>query len=122
MDSKNKENTKPGDFIVIEEGSHYLLPSFEVKEGVGLTVEGISGTNIRFVRGSKLGAEQVEKRIGITHESLMEMMIHDLKYKNSLVPSRETALTVTKLEEALLWQQRRGQLRAKEGKQGTYKK
>lgn len=122
MDSKNKENTKPGDFIVIEEGSHYLLPRFEVIDEVGLRSDGIMGKHIHFVRGSKLGEEKVEKRIGISHESLLEMMIHDLKYKNSLVPSRETSQTITKLEEALLWQQRRGQLRAKEGKQGTYKK
>jgi len=118
---KNK-GSKPGDFIVIEEGTHYLIPKFEVKEGIGLSAEGLLGENIHFVRGSKLGEEKVEKRIGITHESLLEMMIHDLKYKNSLVPSRETAITITKIEEALLWQQRRSQLREKEGHQGTYKK
>lgn len=111
---------KPGEFEIIEEGTEYKIPAFEVVEGKGLNHVGFN--SIYFVRGSKLAEEEVERKIGSTHESLMEMMIHDLKFKNSLVPCRETALTVTKLEEALLWQQRRGQNRAKENKQGTYKK
>ncbi|MEP0004420.1 MAG: hypothetical protein ABJ387_01455 [Balneola sp.] len=122
MKNENKKSTKPGDFEIELNGVSYYLPSFEVIEGEGLVHNKDYDKHIVFVRGSKITEEVVPSFIGITHESLMEMMIHDLKYKNSLVPSRETALTITKLEEALLWQQRRGQLRAKEGKQGTYKK
>lgn len=111
---------KPGFFNTINIGTHYELPAFRVEEGKGLVWD--HWEQIHFVRGSKLGEEDVEKHAGVTHESLLEMMIHDLKHKNSLVPSRETALTITKLEEALGWQKRRQELRARDGIQGTYKK
>lgn len=111
---------KPGDFEVIKIGAEYKLPAFGVEKGKGLKAVGFN--TIYFVRGSKLAEEDVEPMIGVTHESLLEMMIHDLKHKNSLVPSRETALTITKLEEALGWQKRRQELREKNNTQGTYKK
>lgn len=38
---------------------------------------------------------------GITHEQLLGMMIYDLNLKNKEVPSRETSIAITKLEEAL---------------------
>jgi hypothetical protein len=37
---------------------------------------------------------------GTLHEHLLAMMIMDLKFKNTLVPSREGSLIITKLEEA----------------------
>ncbi len=117
---QSKDISEPGAFKVVEEGTEYKIPAFAVEDGKGLVCVGFN--TIHFVRGSKLANEKVEKRVGCTHESLLEMMIHDLQFKNNLVPSRETSQTITKLEEALLWQQRRGQNRAKEGKQGTYKK
>ncbi len=120
MEKKNKENPIPGDFRIGVNGTSYLLPRFYVEKEKGLVYE--SDELIVFVRGSKNSDEDIASYTGITHESLLEMMIHDLKYKNSLVLSRETSQTITKLEEALLWQQRRGQIRAKEGKQGTYQK
>jgi hypothetical protein len=110
---------KPGDFKVIKIGAEYTLPAFGVVEGKGLQHVGFN--TIYFVRGSKLAKEEVEPMIGVTHESLLEMMILDLRHKNCLVPSRETALTITKLEEALAWQKRRQELRARDGIQGTYK-
>lgn len=109
----------PGDFDIVEEGCEYKVPAFEVVENKGLNHVGFN--SIYFVRGSKLADEQVEKKIGTTHESLLELMIHDLKYKNSLVPSRETALAITNLEQALGWMKRRQEVRKKAGTQGTYK-
>ena len=58
---------------------------------------------------------------GIVYEALLGVMVEDLKYKNELVPSRETAIAITKLEEAALWLAKRSADRQKRQVQGTYK-
>ena len=54
---------------------------------------------------------------GPTLEAVLEQLIHEVRQKqrraaeaNVTTGARESALVVTKLEEALLWQYRRGQL------------
>ncbi len=49
---------------------------------------------------------------GVFLEELLEQLLVELRAKNAEVPSRETSLTITCLEEALLWQLRRGMVRA----------
>lgn len=109
-------------FDIIEEGTIYRVPVYEVVDGEGIKQIPGESMPIEFVRGSKLKGEDVEKREGTLHEHLLSMMIHDLKYKNSLVPSREGALVITKLEEAYLWLLKRQIGRQKFGTLGTYKK
>lgn len=111
------------DFEIVEEGVEYALPTYTVIDGKGierLTDENFHG--IRFVRGSKVAGENVLKRDGTLHEHLLAVMIHDLKYKNNLVPSREGSLVITKLEEALGWLRQRQVDRIKRDVVGTYKK
>lgn len=113
--------TPKEDFEIVEEGTNYQLPLYEVVDGVGIVrVDG--ACPILFVRGSKLGEENVEKRIGTLHEHLLAAMIHDLQFKNKLVPSREGALTITHLQEGLGWLRQRQIDRANRGVVGTYKK
>lgn len=121
-------------FEIIEEGTTYKLSNWRVVEGIGIVdlqkspsaeddTPDTATTTIQFVRGSKApGGEDVEKRDGIMHETLLAMMIFDLKYKNGLVPSREGSLAITKLEEALLWMEERQRAREAAGTAGTYKK
>lgn len=110
------------DFNIIEEGTQYELPQYEVVDNQGIQrVEG-PGVLVSFVRGSKLKNEEVERRTGTLHEHLLAMMIYDLQYKNTLVPGRETAIIITKLQEALHWFRERSYIRASQGVQGTYKK
>ena len=59
---------------------------------------------------------------GILHEQLLGMMIKDLQYKSELVPSRESAIVITKLQEALFWLEERQRNREKRNVEGTYKK
>lgn len=108
------------DFRVIEQGTQYLIPKYEVIDGIGIQpTENFE--EINFVRGSKLKDETVERHEGILHEGLISMMLFDLRYKSSLVPSRESSLIITHLDEALNWMIRRGIERKKAGTQGTYK-
>ena len=109
------------DFIINEQGTHYSLPCYKVIEGQGIGVTA-NYVELKFVRGSKLKGEVVEKREGTLHEHLLAAMIHDLEYKNSLVPSKEGSLVITKLQEALGWLRQRQIDRIKRDVVGTYKK
>lgn len=126
------------EFNIIEDGTTYELDNWRVKDGQGIVkisdckcddgeptcskCGASTHTQIQFVRGSKLKDEEVEKKDGILHETLLSMMIHDLKFKNELVPSRESSIAITKLEEALMWMEERQRNRQAAGVQGTYKK
>lgn len=107
-------------FHTVENGTLYELPIYRVADGKGIEETG-EVHSLMFVRGSKLGSENVEKREGTLHEHLLSAMIHDLQYKNSLVPSKETAMTITCLQEARHWQEERQLARDAEGVSGTYK-
>lgn len=108
-------------FEVVEEGTTYNLPQYDVVDGKGIE-DANDDIEIRFVRGSKLAGEEVERRRGTLHEHLLCAMIHDLKFKNKLVPSRDTSIAITKLEEALHWFRNRQIDRIKRQVQGTYQK
>lgn len=110
------------EFEIYEDGTSYGLHEWEVVDGKGIETTG-SQTPITFVRGDKEDNGEVIPRVdGVLHESLLSMMIHDLKIKNGMVPSRESSIAITKLEEALFWMEERQRNRVKAGVQGTYKK
>jgi hypothetical protein len=106
-------------FNTVEQGTHYELPVYKVVDGKGIEETG-SVVHLKFVRGSKLKDEDVEKREGTLHEHLLSAMINDLKFKNGLLPSRETACAITNLEQALHWLEEREHAREAAGVLGTY--
>lgn len=110
------------DFEILTEGCRYSLPVYEVVDEIGIQRTRGQKVLITFVRGSKLADEEVEKQAGTLHEHLLSVMIHDLKFKNGLVPSREGGLIITKLEEALHWIRQRQIDRQKRNVVGTYQK
>jgi len=114
------QDTNKRGFNTLELGTHYELPIYRVVDGKGIEETG-EVHNLMFVRGSKLKDENVEKREGTLHEHLLSAMITDLKYKNGLVPSRETATAITNLEQALHWLEEREHARKAAGVVGTYK-
>lgn len=116
-------------FITIEQGAVYELPKYRVIDGKGIQEVSTLEDNddfaynqtITFVRGDKTDSGITVPRVdGILHEQLLAMMISDLQYKSSLVPSRETALAITKLQEALMWLEERQRDREARNVQGTY--
>ena len=96
-------------FKTIEEGTTYMLPKWRVVDGEGIKlISEIEGNvqisdwmqQITFVRGDKTDNGVIIPRVdGILHEQLLTMMISDLQYKSKLVPSRETSIVITKLQE-----------------------
>lgn len=128
---------KAEQFTVKELGTSYLLPKFRVVDGKGIeslvdrekdklqgtTPDSNSFQEITFVRGDKTDNGEVIPRVnGILIEQLLGVMIKDLKYKNSLIPSRESSLAITKLEEALFWLEERQRDRESRNVVGTYNK
>jgi len=111
-------------FNVVELGTSYELPNYKVVDGKG--IEEIKEAiplhqTITFVRGDKSNAK-IPRVEGILHESLLAMMIADLKYKNGLVPNKHTACAITHLEDALFRLEERVREREIEGTLGTYNK
>ncbi|MFT6125898.1 MAG: hypothetical protein ACJAVA_000340 [Flavobacteriaceae bacterium] len=109
-------------FTTVTEGTHYELPIWKVVDGKGIEEVPSKVQTIKFVRGSKLKDEVVKKVDGILHETLLSMIIKDLKFKGELVRSRENSIVVTKLEEALHWLEERQRERQSRSVEGTYKK
>ena len=134
------ENMNKRQFETIELGTTYNIPKYRVVDGEGIklvqSVENLPSDlselpifrkmcnqTITFVRGNRTDNGTVIPRVdGILHEQLLAMMIADLQYKSSLVPSKETALAITKLQEALFWLEERARERETRGVLGTYNK
>lgn len=107
-------------FNTVEKGTHYELPIYQVVDHVGIVETG-EVLDLKFVRGSKLAEEDVEKREGTLHEHLISVMISDLEYKNTLVPSKETDQVIINLKQAQHWLEERQLQREAAGVVGTYK-
>jgi len=108
-------------FETVEEGTHYRVPQYKIVDGKGI-VEIETMLDIKFVRGSKLKDEEVEKREGTLPEHLLSVMITDMKFKNSLVPCSESSQAITSMQNALNWMRQRQVDRIQRQVQGTYKK
>lgn len=78
-------------------------------------VHGDTETHLKFQNGgvSEVGAN------GITEAQLIAILIHRLEaFQSGPFRSRENAITITKLEEALMWQQQRTMNRMRKGIEG----
>ena len=100
---------------VLIPGHRYELSNFENKDKVGQTIQFIQKEPKQ--EGS---TELVIISDGTTNEELLEVLIDRISFLNSKFPCRENAIAITKLDEALLWLNKRTNDRIKrnvEGKQ-----
>jgi hypothetical protein len=100
---------------VLVEGHKYELSNFENKTEQGQTLQFIQKEPI--TEGS---TELKTVSDGTTNEELIEMLLDRMSYLQSKFPCRENAIAITKLDEALLWLNKRTSDRVKrnvEGKQ-----
>jgi hypothetical protein len=58
---------------------------------------------------------------GCQFTDLIEVALHQLKYFNGVFPCRENSITITKLEEALMWQKARTENRVAREVEGQHK-
>lgn len=58
-------------------------------------------------------------KLGTTNEAVIEVLIDRLNFLNKIFPCRENSLAITKLEEALMWLEKRTADRIERGVEGT---
>jgi hypothetical protein len=100
---------------VLVEGHKYELSNFENKTEQGQTLQFIQKEPV-----SEGSTELKTVTDGTTNEELIEMLLDRMNYLQSKFPCRENAIAITKLDEALLWLNKRTSDRVKrnvEGKQ-----
>lgn len=109
----------PQSIVVVVEKSTYEVPTFQV------TNEGLTDSNpalIHFCKGNKED-ESVPRQEGFFTETLIAVAKKYLEENNvGELSSREGSMAITKLDEALMWIEKRAKDRALRGVQGTYKK
>lgn len=104
---------------VLTEGHRYLLEDFEPnilpKEPHQI---------LQFIEKNKKDDSDELETInnGTTNEEVLKVLIDRLQFLSKKLPSRETALAITKLEEALMWLEKRTKDRIDRNVEGTYKK
>lgn len=100
-------------------GAAYEVPIYSVTN-VGLVDAG--KTYIGFCKGNKED-EGIPRRTGFFTETLIAVAKKYLEENNiGELSSRETSMAITKLDEALMWIQKRADDRKNRGVQGTYQK
>jgi len=100
-------------------GATYKVPTFKV------TNEGIqdgAGIEIVFCKGNKED-ESVLRQEGVFTETLIQTAKQYLETVNvGEMATRETSMVITKLDEALMWINKRAEDRKLRGVQATYQK
>ncbi len=100
--------------IVSREGHRYLAQNFENKD---------EGVIIQFIEKTSTDEDPTKLYTvndGTTNEELLEILIDRMKYLGAKFPCRENSLATTKLEEALMWLNKRTQDRVKRGVEGKH--
>jgi len=109
----------PRQIEIIVEGASYKVPTFKV------TNDGIAdgdGTSVVFCKGNKED-ETALRQEGVFTETLIQTAKQYLEAVNvGPLSSRETSTAITKLDEALMWLQKRAEDRKLRGVQTTYQK
>lgn len=100
-------------------GASYEIPTFKItNEGV----EDGNGTLVLFCKGDKED-EVIFRQEGVFTETLIQVAKEYLETVNvGEMATRETSMVITKLDEALMWINKRAEDRKLRGVQGTYKK
>lgn len=94
---------------VINKNHLYLLDS----------MEGTNPQKIQFVEKEQVDGVFKTVNDGTTNEEVLAVLIDRCKGLGEKLPSRENSLAVTKLEEALMWLNKRTENRVKQGVENT---
>lgn len=100
---------------VLKEGHLYELDMFES------TLDDRNNQKIQFIEKVPVAegsTELITLNNGTTNEEVLEMLINRMSYLQSKFPCRENAIVITKLEESLMWLNKRTRDRIKRGVEG----
>ncbi len=111
------KNPKLLEAIVV--GATYKLPTFKVTDE-GL-IDG-EGAELKFCKGNKEDSS-ILRQEGFFTETLIQVAKEYLESVNTgPLATRETSMVITKLDEALMWINKRAEDRKLRNVQGTYQK
>ena len=99
------------------EGHVYEMQNFENKD--------VKGQILQFIHKQPIVEGSTELRTvndGTTNEEVLEVLIDRLSYLQSKFPCRENAIVITKLEESLMWLNKRTADRIKRNVEGKNEK
>ena len=103
----------------IIDGATYSVPTYKVTND---GIEDGSGIDIVFCKGNKED-ESILRQEGVFTETLIQTAKQYLESVNvGEMATRETSMVITKLDEALMWINKRAEDRKLRGVQATYKK
>lgn len=103
----------------IIEGATYKIPTFKVTDN---GIEDGEGIELVFCKGNKEDASALRQE-GVFTETLVQVAKQYLESVNKgEMATRETSMVITKLDEALMWINKRAEDRKLRGVQGTYQK
>lgn len=100
---------------ILREGHKYELSNFENKEAEGQTIQFIE----KIPRHDN-PSELLTIFDGTTNEELLEVLINRMNFLQSKFPCRENACAITKLDEALMWLEKRTKDRIKRNVEGKH--
>lgn len=103
----------------ILKGASYSVPTYKVTNN---GIEDGEGLKIYFCKGNKLN-ENDYRQEGLFTETLIQLAKEYLESVNvGELSSRETSMAITKLDEALMWINKRSEDRILRGVQSSYNK
>lgn len=100
---------------VLTEGHLYELENFEDKTQ--------QGQRLQFIQKEPIGDDKGTLRTvsdGTTNEEILAMLIDRMKVLGSKFPCRENSIAITKMEEALMWMEKRTRDRLARGVEGKH--
>ena len=99
---------------IVTPGHCYELANFDTPAGCQV---------LQFIHKEKVGTSDQLATVsdGTTNEEVLAVLIDRLGFLNQKFPCRENALAITKLEEALLWLNKRTANRQSRGVEGQHK-
>jgi hypothetical protein len=115
---------------ILTPGHRYELANFENPEATGQVIqfiEKVSGQAILteddngMTRITVTTETLITVHDGTTNEEVLSVLIDRCQNLHAKFPSRETAIAITKMEEALMWLEKRTRDRIKRGVEGQHK-
>lgn len=100
---------------IINVGHTYELTNFEEKEKKGQILQFICKEP-----NENNPTELLTIADGTTNEDILEVLIDRMKYLNDKFPCRENSIVITKLEESLMWLNKRTHDRKNRGVEGKH--
>lgn len=100
---------------VLTEGHAYELQNFQDRAAMGQVLQ-----FIHKVQNETNPSELRTLHDGTTNEEVLAVLIDRMKFLNNSFPCRENSLVITKLEEALMWLEKRTKDREKRGVEGRH--